>query len=123
MLEPLPSRSLRGRRILVVEDDYILAEGLKAELEAQGAEVLGPAPDLESARAVLAVNPVPHAALLDINLAGQMVYPLAETLQGRGVRTAFLTGYDAWTVPRAFAHVPVLDKTLDLRQVVRWLLE
>ena len=50
MTDGVPARALQGRRILVVEDDYVLAQELKADLERQGAEVLGPVPDLESAR-------------------------------------------------------------------------
>ncbi|HVG46938.1 MAG TPA: response regulator [Rubellimicrobium sp.] len=117
-----PIRALQGRRILVVEDNYVLAQELQADLEAQGAEVLGPVPDLESARDLLTARPAPDAALLDINLGGTMVYPLADALQGSGIVVAFVTGYEASAVPGAYAHVPRFEKPVEVQRVVRWLL-
>jgi DNA-binding response OmpR family regulator len=122
MPDVLPARALQGRRLLVVEDDYVLAQELKADLEAQGAEVLGPVPDLASARDLLTASPAPDAALLDINLGGEMVYPLADALRGLGILVAFITGYEASAVPGAYAHVPRFEKPVDPSRVVRWLL-
>ena len=122
MPNTLPARALQGRRILVVEDDYILAQEPKADLEAQGAEVLGPVPDLESARDVVVAGPAPDAALLDINLGGEMVYPLADALRGLGILMAFITGYEARSIPGAYAHIPRFEKPLDPSRLVRWLL-
>ncbi len=122
MTDGVPARALQGRRILVVEDDYMLAQELKADLEAQGAEVLGPVPDLESARHVLVASPAPDAALLDINLGGEMVYPLADALRGLGIVVAFITGYEARSIPGAYAHIPRFEKPLDPSRLVRWLM-
>jgi DNA-binding LytR/AlgR family response regulator len=122
MPNTLPARALQGRRILGVEDDYMLAQELKADLERQGAEVLGPVPDLESARDLLTTSPAPDAALLDINLGGEMVYPLADALRGLGILVAFITGYEASAVPATYAHVPRFEKPVDLSRLVRWLL-
>ena len=121
MLNTRPARALQGRRILLVEDDYVLAQALKADLEAQGAEVLGPVPDLESARDLLVSCHAPDAALLDINLSGELVYPLADALRGLGIVVAFITGYGAWAVPRVYAHVPRFEKPVDPSRLVRWL--
>ena len=122
MTDGVPARALQGRRILVVEDDYVLAQELKADLERQGAEVLGPVPDLESARHVLVASPAPDAALLDINLGGEMVYPLADALRGLGILVAFITGYEARSILGAYAHIPRFEKPLDPSRLVRWLM-
>ena len=119
MPRPQPQSPLQGRRVLVVEDDYIMAEDLKAELEGIGAEVIGPVADLAGALDLLASGPLPDAAVLDINLGGEMVFPLADTLRDRGVPFVFATGYDEWSIPEAYAHLPRLEKPLDMRQVAQ----
>ncbi len=122
MRDPVPARALQGRRLLVVEDDYVLAEDLKRELEAMGAEVLGPVPSVEDALRKLKAAPPPDAALLDLNLGGEMAFSVAEALQERGILFAFTTGYEAWTIPGAYAHIPRFDKPVELQRLVRWLL-
>ncbi|WP_176559473.1 hypothetical protein [Rubellimicrobium roseum] len=47
---------------------------------------------------------------------------MAELLLGRGVLFAFITGYEAWTLPGAYAHVPRFEKPVDLQRVIRWLI-
>lgn len=78
----------------MVEDDYVTAEDMKAELEGLGAEVLGPVPDLAGALDQLASRPAPDDAILDINLGGEMVFPLADLLRERHIPFVFATGYD-----------------------------
>src|SRR3712207_8803154 len=73
---------LTGRRILVVEDEYFIADDIARALTGLGAEIVGPAPDVESAAALLSQRPVDWA-VLDINLQGEMVYPVAEALRGQ----------------------------------------
>lgn len=114
---------LRDRRILVVEDDYLLAEDLRSELEAQGAQVLGPAPSVPRALALLSADPPLDAAVLDMNLGGQMVYPVADALLGRGIRFVFVTGYNRSVVPDPYARVACLEKPLNLRLLLRALTE
>lgn len=82
----------RGRKILVVEDDFIVAFDMQSMLEEQGAEVIGPASSLQEARALLAGAP-PDAAVLDVNLNGEYVFPLAEDLRARGIPFLFATAY------------------------------
>jgi CheY-like chemotaxis protein len=119
MAELPPKDLLQGRRILLVEDDYITAFDLKAELEGLGAEVLGPVSDLEGALEVLAKGPGPDTALLDINLGGEMVFPLADRLQERHIPFIFTTGYDGWALPEPYADLPRLEKPLDMRQLAQ----
>ena len=62
-----------------------------------------------------------HAAVLDINLRGEMIYTLADELTGRGVPIVFVTGYGSEAIDRRFANVPVLQKPVDsasLRRVL-----
>jgi len=122
LLRPRPSLpSVRGRRILVVEDEYMVAEDLRIELEDMGAEVLGPVPSLAGALALLATGALPDAAILDVNLGGEMVFPLAEALRERGVPFMFATGYDAWFLPAAYAEVPRCEKPFHVARCLRTL--
>ena len=107
-----------GRSILVVEDDYMLAYDLCRDLEAAGARVLGPVASISEALEILDRAEGLDAAVLDVNLSGTMVFPLAEALRDRGVPFVFATGYEAWALPSAFAKVPRCDKPLDAREVL-----
>jgi CheY-like chemotaxis protein len=106
--------SLRDRRILVVEDEYLLADELAQELGDAGAEVLGPVPTIERALAVLDENATPDGAILDVNLGGVSVFPLADTLIERGVPVIFTSGYDPEAMPPRFAHVPKCNKPMNV---------
>lgn len=117
MADTPPITALRGRRILVVEDDYMMAHDLAGELQAAGAEVLGPVPSIGAALQLLDSRPAPDGAILDINLGGEMVYPLADILQDRGIRFVFATGYEAWSIPERYRDLPRLEKPLNLHQV------
>ena len=86
--------SLAGRRILVVEDEYILAQCLCEVLEQEGVEVLGPVASIEDALALLERGPQPDAAVLDVNLGNQSVYPVADRLGRQQVPMLFTSGYD-----------------------------
>ena len=68
--------SLTGRRILIVEDRYLIAAELADQIRSMGAEVAGPVSSVAEAAAILARQPI-DAALLDVNLDDEMVFPLA----------------------------------------------
>jgi CheY-like chemotaxis protein len=108
-----------ARSILVVEDEYLLADDLRRDLEAAGAHVLGPVASVPEALAILSGAERVDAAVLDVNLAGETVFPLAETLRRRGVPFVFATGYEPWALPPDFARVPRCDKPLDVGQLLR----
>ena len=80
---------LRGTRILVVEDEYLLADDLNNALADAGAHVLGPAASVEDATALIGNEATIDAAILDVNLRGDMVFPLADALRERGIPFAF----------------------------------
>ncbi len=81
-------------RILVVEDEYLIAMELDSTLRAAGYGVIGPAADVSAALSLLKAER-PDAAILDVNLAGQWVSPVAEVLQAMSVPFALTSGYVA----------------------------
>jgi DNA-binding LytR/AlgR family response regulator len=99
------------RKILVVEDDMLIAMELGERLADMGYEVLGPAHSIEEAEAVLARG-APDAALLDASLGGGVSsVPLGVKLHAQGVRIAFCTGYDrVKDAPPELARALVLTK-------------
>jgi two-component system, response regulator PdtaR len=99
-------------RILVVEDEFLLACSLEETLAGYGYDVLGPFSSL--AKATEAARSVAFdAALLDVNLSGEMVYPLADELAAKGVPIVFLSGYGFGIIPKRFAGHPQLSKPSD----------
>jgi len=109
---------LAGYRLLVVEDDYFVAQDLCATLREHGATVLGPAPSVSSARSLAGVLR-PDCVLLDINLDGELAFDLAREFQARGMRTVFTTGYDASFVPQLLRHTVCLQKPVDANALLR----
>src|SRR4030081_2019607 len=121
MAETRPE-SLKGCRILVVEDEYLVAADLTASLEALGAEVVGPAASVNQALSLLENHGGRlHGAVLDINLRDERVYPVADVLTARGVPFVFTTGYDAAVVPRAYSDAPRCEKPVDRARLIRCL--
>ena len=114
--------ALQGLHVLVVEDEYLLAQELCRGLASEGARVMGPAPRLDAALDLLERGPPPSLAILDVSLQGQMVWPLADALAGRGIPFVLVTGYDADAIPEAYAGVPRCGKPVDLARLVRVLL-
>lgn len=109
--------NLSGHRVLVVEDDYYLATDAVRALEGAGADVMGPCPDEEAARAELEEQR-PDAVVLDINLGAGPSFKLAEHLKDQGIPFVFTTGYDPEAIPEEFDHVERLQKPVPLRQIV-----
>ena len=114
----MAGRSLQDCRILVVEDEYLLAEELAQELSDAGALVIGPASSIARAMALLEPPSRPDGAILDVNLAGEPVFPLADTLIGRGIPLVFTTGYDRATLPKRFAAVPICEKPIHVGRIL-----
>jgi two-component sensor histidine kinase len=100
-----------GRRILVVEDEPLVAMMMAQIILDLGAKVLGPFGSL--AEALAADLSGLDAAVLDVNVAGDLVYPLAEKLTSLETPILFLTGYDAGSIDPRFRHGGVLTKPVD----------
>lgn len=114
----MPHSIFQGRRILVAEDEYFLADELRRELQDAGAEMLGPVASVRSGLQILEAPTKPDAASLDVNLGGECVYPLADVLIARSVPFVFTTGYDQGVIPDAYAHVLRLEKPVEPETVL-----
>lgn len=102
---------MAGMTVLVVEDDFIVAFDMQTLLEEQGARVLGPAANLAEARELLAKER-PTVAVLDVNLGGDYVFPLADELLAKDVPFVFATAYadDDRLFPQQAPIAPRLSK-------------
>ncbi|MBS0411472.1 MAG: response regulator [Proteobacteria bacterium] len=101
---------LRGRRVLIVEDELMIAMLVEDMLADLGCAVVGPAHTLEAALKAAETEPDIDAALLDVNLAGQPVFPVADALRSRGAPLIFSTGYGEAGLRDVDAGAPVLQK-------------
>ncbi len=112
-----------GLRILVVEDELVLAMELEALVTRLGHAVLGPVPTVGRALALLE-RKQPDAALLDVNLGGEPATPVAEALLERGVPFVLVTGYGEEQLHEAvFRDARRLGKPVDGRRLGRLLAE
>lgn len=108
---------LDGLRVLVVEDELMIALALKRTLVDAGCAVVGPVPRVAHAREFAKDAPL-DAALLDINVCGEEVFPIADLLQARAVPFAFLSGYQENVLPERFRARPILAKPCSGRDVI-----
>lgn len=116
-----PAASLSGRRILVVEDEYVIAVALKRWLQEAGIEVLGPVPNVDRALDLLEDHRL-DAAVLDLNLGdGDTTYPVADRLEVLGVPYLFATGEPHRAKAGGFNEPPVLGKPYSKADLLRTL--
>jgi two-component sensor histidine kinase/DNA-binding response OmpR family regulator len=101
-----------ARRVMVVEDEALVALVLSDQLTDIGLSVAGPYSSVAEAKAAVVAQEF-DAAILDINLRGELVYPVAELLSSRGIPFVFVTGYGRDSIDRQFAHVPVFEKPIE----------
>ena len=118
-----PTARLRGLRILVVEDEYMLAEDLRRALVRLDVEVVGPVATVAQALELVESGEAPDGAMLDVNLQGEAVFPVVDLLRERGVPFVLTTGYDRWNLPAAYADAPRCVKPLDMTRISRLLCE
>lgn len=119
------NKVLRGKRVLVVEDEYLVALALADDLEEAGAIVVGPATTVESALAFVEGDAI-EMAVLDIKLQAELSFPVADALVARRIPFIFTTGFDADIMPDEYAHIPKCEKpsstdavTMALARLVR----
>ena len=108
-----------GRHVVVVEDDFLIADDLVAALEAEGAIVVGPVPSVRDALNLIERADRLDGAVLDINLQGEMAFPVADALRERAISFVFATGYDRSAVPERYAGVVTCEKPFNAEQVAR----
>jgi CheY-like chemotaxis protein len=110
---------LVGKRILLVEDEYFIVQDLERAFRSAGAIIIGPAASLTEALRLLASSGPLDGAVLDINLQGELVYPLADALLNRGVAFVFSTGYDREAIPARFDMIVRCEKPTSPEQVAK----
>lgn len=116
----MSERTLGGRRVLVVEDEWVTADDLCGQIRGEGAQVVGPVATVAQALGAIEGGP-PDAAILDINLGGEMAFRVADALRARGIPFLFATGYDAWSIPEGYRDVTRLEKPFDVSRCLRML--
>lgn len=112
-------RTFNGCYVLVVEDEYLMADELDMVFTDLGATVLGPVGSIEEAHALVAASPRIDCAVLDINVRGELIFPVAERLVARGVPIMFTTGYDVGSMPEQFADYVRCQKPVPIERIVR----
>jgi CheY-like chemotaxis protein len=100
---------LRNARVLVVEDEVLVAALLEDRLEAMGCHVIGPAAAIEDALELLKTEEI-DAAVLDVNIGGKKVFPVADALAAKDIPFLFATAYGAAGVTDRHSRRAVLDK-------------
>lgn len=110
---------LKGKRILVVEDEALIAVMVEDMLAELGSIVLGPAATIEQALALLSHEEI-DAAVLDVNVRGERIDPVAEALAARGVPMLFATGYGEVRLASG-AATTVIDKPYTQEKLARGL--
>lgn len=116
---PAVSASLAGRRVLVIEDEYFIADDMARALASLDAEVIGPIGEIKEAQQLLDAGTRIDGAVLDINIRSEMIFPLARTLRSRNVPFLFTTGYDRGSLGPEFDDVAVWEKPIDIPALVR----
>ena len=122
MTEPNGGDALEGLRVLVVEDETLVAMLLEDMLADHGCVVAATASRIPQALEHIADEGLGlQAAILDVNLAGQPSFPLAEALAAKGVPFVFATGYGAGGLPETWRDRPTLQKPFSHDEVGRML--
>lgn len=117
----MTNESLKGLRILLVEDEAMIAMLVEDMLLDGGAEVVGPAGGVKAALAAIEANDAIDGALLDVNLGGEQSFEVADALSARGIPFVFVTGYGGAGVRDRYPDAPTLQKpfvTSDLERAV-----
>ncbi len=114
--EPTACKQLGSVRVFIVEDESLILMLLEDILEDLGCQVAASALNLRQALDSAATTDA-DVAILDINLNGDPIYPVAEALVGRGVPIIFASGYGATTLPEAWKARPTLPKPFSADQV------
>jgi DNA-binding NtrC family response regulator len=110
--------ALNHHRILVIEDEYCIAEALRQLLLDHGAEVIGPLATLERAMEQVRRDGF-EIAILDVNLRGTSAFPIADELKRQNIPFVFITGYSPSEIPERFCDTVVWEKPFDENRLIR----
>jgi CheY-like chemotaxis protein len=108
--------ALSGKRILIVEDSPVVAPFTADLLGELGCEAVGPAPNMAAARELVEAAAF-DAALMDVHIRGERVFPLCEMLEARGVPFVLTSGYADWSMPEKWQQRPRLQKPYTVDEV------
>lgn len=104
----------KQHRLLVVEDEFLIALDMMDALEARGFDVVGPIPTVEAAMQIIAAASQPFdGAIVDVNLHGKLSFPVADLLLAEHVPFVFTTGYDDTVIPERFQDVLKIEKPVN----------
>ncbi|MCB5203744.1 response regulator [Neorhizobium sp. T786] len=109
-------RLFEGKSVLVVEDEYFLADETRLKLEMIGAVVVGPTGSVQDALDLINASPV-DAAILDVHLGDELVFPVAEELERRDIPFVFATSYDPSIIPVKFTGFALCEKPTELGKI------
>src|SRR5262245_40544599 len=106
--------SLAGCCILIIEDEYFLAEDICVALKELGADIVGPVADVGDAIRIVNSSQAIDAAVVDINLKDEAIYPVADRLRTRKIPFVFTSGYDRKAIVSRFQDVQLFEKPIDV---------
>ncbi|MBB5577969.1 MULTISPECIES: response regulator [Rhizobium] len=112
------SHFFSGRRVLIVEDEYLLANEAHRQLVKLGAIVVGPTARVDQALDLIQDEDV-DAAILDVHLDGEMVFPVAERLNELKIPYVFATSYDPSIIPTRFTGFVFCEKPIEIEHIAR----
>ena len=110
--------SLSGLKILVAEDESVIAYDLMSALERFGCEVLGPVKRVEEVVSIVRASRI-DGALLDVNLRGRRIFDVLPSVLARGVKVVLTSGYAETLFPSEYRSLPRLSKPFDERSLRR----
>jgi CheY-like chemotaxis protein len=110
----LSRRELSNHKVLVVEDEMMIAMLIEDMLDELGCKVVGPATNVPRALELIGKESI-DVAVLDLNLDGRDTYAIADALQGKNVPFIFATGYGSAGLRQEYGHRPVLQKPFQAR--------
>lgn len=113
-----PHQLLNGKRILLVDDDYFIAQQLASDLSLAGVLIVGPVPDVESALERIPAAPDIAGAILDIKLGEELVFQVADELERRAVPFIFATGFEPDLIPARHSDKIVLRKPVEEQSAI-----
>ncbi len=112
---------IAGRSILIVEDEFFVADSLSILLEQLDAAVVGPVADVGAALELIARTERLDGAIVDVNLRGKVAFPVVEALAARGVAMVLITGYGSELIPPEFSAIPRCTKPFQFSELMRLL--
>ena len=109
--------TLRDRRILIVEDEYLIALSLADALESAGSVVLRPASSVDTAMKQIESEPLIDVAVLDVNLGGKVAFPVADLLIAKKIPFVFTSGYEDDVLRSRYSQFKVCRKPYQLEAI------